>query len=65
MASNNIPDPLLARSEVERIVGLKRSAIYDRMQRGTFPQPERFRDSRRVRWRRSKIDKWLQGQLVS
>ena len=48
-------DPLLSRNQVEEMVGLKRSAIYDRMDKGMFPQPERFKDSRRVRWRRSKI----------
>ena len=58
-------DTLLRRCEVEEMVGLKRSAIYERMARNAFPQPERFHDTRRVRWRRSKIEKWLEGQLVS
>ena len=58
-------DPLLRRSEVERMIGLKKTAIYDRMSEGTFPQPERFADGRRVRWYKSKVDAWLRDQLVS
>ncbi len=57
-------DQLLRRSEVETIVGLKKSAIYDRIAREEFPAPERFRSSRMVRWKRSKIEAWLEDQLV-
>lgn len=57
-------DQLLRRNEVEAIVGLKKSAIYDRISREEFPAPERFRSSRMVRWRRSKIEAWLEDQLV-
>ena len=58
-------DQLLRRDEVERMVGLKKSAIYQRIATGDFPESERFRDTRRVRWRRSKIEAWLKDQLVS
>ncbi len=58
-------DPLLTRAQVEAMVGLKRSAIYDRIARGDFPEPERFKGARYVRWRHSKIEKWLEDQLVS
>ena len=57
-------DQLLSRSEVEKIVGLKKSAIYERLAADNFPQPVRFRDTRRVRWWRSKIEQWLEDQLV-
>ncbi len=57
-------DPLLRRSEVEEMVGLRKSAIYDRISRDEFPAPERFRSSRMVRWKRSKIEAWLADQLV-
>ncbi|WP_370189335.1 helix-turn-helix transcriptional regulator [Qipengyuania sp.] len=57
-------DQLLRRSEVEAIVGLKKSAIYDRISKGKFPEPEHFRDARYVRWKRSKIEAWLEDQLV-
>ena len=57
-------DRLLRRNEVEDMVGLKKSAIYDRIARDEFPAPERFRSSRMVRWKRSKIEAWLEDQLV-
>jgi len=50
-------DPLLRRPEVERQVGLKRSAIYQRMAEGTFPRPVRIGRSA-VAWRASEIEKW-------
>ena len=56
---------LLPRNEVERRVGLRRSAIYDRMAKGTFPQPVRFRDTRAVRWRASDVEKWKAEQGVT
>lgn len=58
-------DPLLTRAQVEEMVGLKRSAIYERIARSDFPEPERFKGARYVRWRHSKIEKWLEDQLVS
>ena len=57
-------DNFLRRSQVEEIVGLKRSAIYARIPKGEFPEPVRFRDTRRVRWRRSDIDRWMKDQLA-
>ncbi|MFC3097333.1 helix-turn-helix transcriptional regulator [Alteraurantiacibacter palmitatis] len=56
---------LLRRSEVEKRIGLRRSAIYERISKGTFPEPVRFRDTRAVRWRASEIEKWLADQTVS
>ena len=55
---------LLPRKEVELRVGLKRSAIYDRISRGDFPEPVRFRGTRAVRWRASAIDAWLENQIL-
>lgn len=58
-------DPLLNRAQVEEMVGLKKTAIYERIARGDFPEPERFKNARYVRWRHSKIEAWLEDQLVS
>ena len=55
---------LLPRSEVERRVGLKRSAIYDRIGKGTFPKPVHFIGNRTVRWREADVEKWKEDQLV-
>ena len=55
-------DRFLRRAEVERIVGLKRSAIYDRMARDQFPRPVRLAGSRAVRWQQSKVAAWMKAQ---
>lgn len=50
-------DRFLRRPEVEQEVGLKKSAIYDYMAKGTFPKPVRL-GRRAVAWRASEIEKW-------
>ena len=57
-------DPLLKRTEIEPLVGLKRSAIYERISAGTFPKPVQLRGVRGVFWRRSTIDQWLEENLI-
>lgn len=49
--------PLIRRPEVERQVGLKRSAIYQRMAEGSFPKPVQL-GPRAVAWRSIDIEKW-------
>ena len=52
-------DRLLRRREVEQIAGISRSAIYAKMQNGTFPRPKAIgRDS--VRWLESEVMEWMQ-----
>ena len=58
-------DRLLRRSEVEEMVGLKKSSIYQKMRDGNFPKPAPYRGTRHNRWRLSDIQKWLEDQLVS
>ena len=57
------PGRLLRRDEVEHIVGLKRSAIYDRIEKGDFPKQVRLHNSRTVRWRSDDIKKWFEDQV--
>lgn len=52
----------LRRSEVEREVGLKTSALYSRIRAGTFP-PGRPIGRGQVRWREAEIEKWKRDQL--
>lgn len=54
-------DEILRRSEVERVVGLKRSAIYEMISRGIFPRPVRI-GARAVGWRRRDIRAWLDSR---
>ena len=51
-------DRLLNRAEVERRVGLRRSALYRLMRAGQFPEPLRI-GPRAVRWPSSEIEEWL------
>lgn len=52
------PDKLLRMSEVEELVGLRKSAIYDRVSRNLFPAP-RSTYGNRVAWRSSDIQRWI------
>ncbi len=45
---------LLRRKEVEKMVGLSRTTIYDRIAAGTFPAPIKCGE-RAVRWKRSSL----------
>jgi prophage regulatory protein len=51
-------DPIYRRRQVESIVGIKRSAIYDNIRRGDFPAPIQI-SARAVGWRKSAIDAFL------
>ena len=56
------PTRLLRRREVENRTGLKRSTIYDHMERGTFPRPTRIGE-KIVCWPEHEIEAWLQQQI--
>lgn len=59
---------ILRRRQVEAIIGLSRSAIYERMDPScpyfdpTFPKPIRL-GGKSVGWIESEIQAWLQGRL--
>jgi prophage regulatory protein len=55
---------IFRRPDVEAIVGLGRSTIYDLMARGLFPRPVRLGD-RAVGWRESDIHKWLESRKTT
>lgn len=57
----NTIDPLLRRNEVERLIGLKRSALYKLMQSGGFPKPVRL-SARAVAWRQSEVAAWIENR---
>ena len=60
LESANNPAALLRFETVSALVGLKRSAIYSRMDAGTFPRPICL-SSRCVRWRAGDITAWLES----
>ena len=51
-------DRLVTRAEVERRVGLGRSALYRAMREGRFPEPLRV-GPKSVRWLLSEVEKWI------
>ena len=54
-------DRLLRRPEVERITGLKRTAIYSLAARGLFPSPVRL-TAKALAWRETELQKWMEGR---
>ena len=57
-----LPDRLLRLPEVQRLTGLKRSAIYEQMQKGTFPRSVKV-GPRAASWSEASIQAWIAGCL--
>lgn len=57
------PPVFLPRREVERRVGLSRTAIYERMGRGAFPRPVRDLDTGTVWWVESEVIEWQLARI--
>lgn len=58
------PQQIIRRPEVERLVGLSRSAIYAAMDRSEFPRPIRL-GKRAVGWLLLDIEHWIQERPIS
>ena len=56
------PEKLLRLPDVEAAVGLRKSAIYDGMRNGTFPQPVKL-SRRAVCWPESRIQEWIADRI--
>ena len=52
---------LLTREQVEAMLGVKKSAIYQWMRERDFPAPIRL-SKKCVRWRREELEAWLAAQ---
>jgi prophage regulatory protein len=59
------PVCLLRLRDVMDRVGLRSSAIYQSVQRGTFPKPIRLGNSVSVAWLDQEVDAWLRARLIS
>ena len=59
------PIVFLPRAEVERRVGLRRSAIYRRIRDKCFPLPVHDIDSTTVWWLESEIEEWQRERIVA
>ena len=62
--SANLGDRLLRRAEVEYKTGLSRSAIYEGMRKGTFPEPVRLGNNS-VAWLCSEIDEFINQKIAA
>ena len=62
-AGKVMPRRLLRRKEVSARTGLGRSSIYDKMQKGSFPQPVRLGE-RSVAWIESEINAWIDERIA-
>lgn len=58
------PERLLRLPDVESLVGLRKSSIYDAMKRGEFPSPVKL-SRRAVCWPASAIDAWIAERIQS
>lgn len=56
------PERLLRLPEVESMVGLRKSSIYEGVKLGTFPAPVKL-SRRAVCWPASAIDTWITARI--
>lgn len=56
------PDRLLRLPDVERLTGLRRSAIYEQMQRGVFPRSVKA-GKRAATWSEIAVQSWIADRL--
>lgn len=54
---------VLRRAEVERVTGLPRSTIYDKIKSGTFPKPIPL-GARAVGWLETEIVAWQRARVA-
>ncbi|ENV70696.1 helix-turn-helix transcriptional regulator [Acinetobacter towneri] len=68
MDTHNPELRMISRAQLETLLGLSRSTIYDRLSRKskrydpTFPQPIKF--GRLSRWRLSEVLDWIESKAV-
>jgi prophage regulatory protein len=54
---------LLRRPEVSARTGLSRTGIYQRVKRGTFPEPRQI-GPRSVAWIESEVSTWIESRIA-
>ena len=59
----NSPAVFISLSEVERRVGLRKTALYRAVREGRFPRPVRV-TPKAVRWCAAEVDKWQADRLA-
>lgn len=57
-------ESLMRLPEVERRTGLKRSAIYKRIDSGEFPAPVKI-TNKTVAWPASEVSRWIDARITA
>jgi prophage regulatory protein len=57
------PDRLIRLPDVERLAGLRRSAIYERIQRGAFPRSVKV-GKRSATWSEAAVQAWIADRVT-
>ncbi|MFC3816400.1 helix-turn-helix transcriptional regulator [Lysobacter sp. GCM10012299] len=63
--NSSYPSRLLKLEEVEALVGLKKSAIYQRVKEGSFPPPVSVKGTTAKRWREGEVAAWIEDATAS
>lgn len=63
IGSLTAPDRLIKLPDVERLTGLRRSAIYERIQRGAFPRSVKI-GKRSATWSEAAIQAWIADRVT-
>lgn len=56
-------DTILRRRDVERVTGLRRSSLYEKIRAGNFPRPLKI-NSRSVGWLSSEVAEWQRARVA-
>lgn len=55
---------ILRREEVERVTGLPRSSLYERIKKGDFPKPIKL-SAKSVGWLETEVAAWQKSRIAS
>lgn len=64
MNAQPVLQTILRRHDVERVTGLPRSTIYDKVAKGEFPRPIQL-SARAVGWLESEIVEWQKVRIAA
>jgi prophage regulatory protein len=60
---DNIEHRIIRRQDVEKLTGLKRSALYEFMGQGRFPRPIKL-GSRAIGWLAADVQDWIAARVA-
>lgn len=61
---SQLPRRFMRLPDVKQVVGLGRTAIYEKIKTGEFPAPYHLSDNgRAVAWASDEIDRWIESRI--